>query len=90
MRLFFIRFTTAVLLSGSGALWALDWRGNLSSELSYAPEAAAIGDGWVLNTSVAAEVELSHDSCCLPPGTHGNSMQALAQCSGESLNPAIR
>lgn len=61
MRLFFIRFTTAVLLTGSGSLWALDWRGNLSSEFTYAPEAAVVGDDWVLNTSVAAEVELSHD-----------------------------
>ncbi len=40
---------------------ALDWRGNISSELTYFPEYSVGTENWKLNTSLAAEVELTQD-----------------------------
>lgn len=50
---------TATLASFSAS--ALDWRGNVSSEFTYFPEYSVGTENWKLNTSVAAEIELTQD-----------------------------
>lgn len=40
---------------------ALDWRGNVSSEFTYFPKSSVGTNNWKFNSSIAAEVELTHD-----------------------------
>lgn len=49
----------AALVSGNAE--ALDWRGNVSSELTWFPQSSVSTADWKLNTSFAAEVELSQE-----------------------------
>ena len=57
---------TEVILAVAGGLVstgadALDWRGNVSSELTLFPQFSVGTENWKLNTSFAADVELSQD-----------------------------
>lgn len=52
-------FLAAALFSSSA--FALDWRGNVSSELTWFPEYSVGTENWKLDTSFAADVELSQD-----------------------------
>ncbi len=50
-----------VWLCAAGPGYALDWRGNISTEFTYFPKSSVGTDNWNFNSSVAADVELSHD-----------------------------
>ena len=40
---------------------ALDWRGNISSEITYFPESSEGIDNWNSRASIAADIEIFHD-----------------------------
>lgn len=51
----------AALLMTSTSAQSLDWRGNISTELTYFPEYSAGTENWKFNSSVAADIELTQD-----------------------------
>ena len=53
-------FAIAATLASTSAS-ALDWRGNVSSELTWFPAYSTGAKNWKLNTSIAADVELTQD-----------------------------
>ncbi len=54
-------FLTGLIAVASTSAFALDWRGNISYELTYFPESSVGTDNWNFNSSFGADVELSHD-----------------------------
>ena len=49
------------LASAMNSAQALDYRGNVSAEVTYFPSQSTGLDNWRFNSSFAAEAELSHD-----------------------------
>jgi len=90
-------FLACVLAGGCNTSQAFDWRGSLSSEFTFYPESSVGVNNWRVNSSLAAEVELTHDltdnirSFYLPAAViAGNSTQALAPYSGVLPSLKIR
>ena len=49
------------MASATNTALALDYRGNVSAEVTYFPSQSTDLDNWRFNSSFAAEIELSHD-----------------------------
>ena len=52
---------SAVLATLATDAHAVDWRGNISSELTYFPETSVGLDNWKSRASIAADIEIFHD-----------------------------